>query len=353
MLGGYVSAQTISAPEPGRSIQLIEALVVGESEAAGAPLFRRVGDVGVDAGGRMYILDVFASTVHVVDREGHASRRIGEAGAGPGELSNAHHMLMAGDSILVFQQGGKVSVFDRHSGAYRRQYALPVTAPDFVSQPLAVDGDQLLARTSNDVVMSVDEPRKPDRLLGLSLTTDETRTHSKMPGRDIIVSVGAGGRAEALASAPFPRRTLCASANRRVYCGWTGSKQLIAFSLNGQVLDSIDVDFPDVHVTAADRAPWLDRYANTGFLETLEFPEVHPYYDALVGDDDGRLWFRVRSSRETGRTTLWVIDPVERAARAATVEGYVEPGVVKNGMLYGRRLDGDGVEALVRYRLEF
>lgn len=333
-------------------MRLTEDLVVGDSEAAGAPLFRRIGDVAADAAGRMYVLDVFESTVHVVDREGWAAGRIGEPGAGPGELSNPGRMLMDGDSILVFQQGGRVSVFDRTTGAYRRQYTLPVAAPSFVSQALALDGVHLLARTSNDVVMSTDEPRHPDQLMQLSMTSDEVRVHGRMPGRDIIMSVGQGGSIDMLASAPFPRRTLCTRTNRRVYCGWTGDKKLIAFDLDGQVVDSLEVAFPDVRVTAADRAPWLDRYANTGFLQGLEFPDVYPHYDALVGDDEGRLWFQVRTSRQTGRTTFWVVDPDERIARAATVDGDVEPRVARDGMLYVRRRDANGVEALVRYRIE-
>ena len=351
ILAARASAQTITAPSQDGSILLIEDLVVGDSEAAGAPLFRRIGDVAVDADGRMYILDVFEMTVHLVDREGKAIGRIGEPGAGPGELSSPHHMLMAGDSLLVFQQGGKVSVFGR-SGEYRRQYGLTVTAPDFVRQALAVDGSRLLARTSNDVPTSADEPRRPDQLVRLSLTSDEARVFREMPGRDIVLSLGQGGSIDALASAPIPRRTVCSRARDQIYCGWTGEKKLIAFGLKGQVVDSFEVDLPDIRVTAADRAPWLDRYANTGFLRGLKFPDFYPHFDALVGDDEGRLWLLVEASSEAGRTTFWIVDPNAREARAATVDGYVKPRAVKNGMFYGRRVDANRVETLVRYRIE-
>jgi len=55
ILAARASAQTITAPSQDGSILLIEDLVVGDSEAAGAPLFRRIGDVAVDADGRMYV----------------------------------------------------------------------------------------------------------------------------------------------------------------------------------------------------------------------------------------------------------------------------------------------------------
>jgi len=68
------------------------------------------GDVrGIDAGadGTIYVLDGLASRIRVLDSAGKFLRTISSKGEGPGEITEANGMILAGDTILWLQDHGK------------------------------------------------------------------------------------------------------------------------------------------------------------------------------------------------------------------------------------------------------
>src|SRR5690606_30318765 len=119
----------------------------------------------------------------------------------------------------------------------------------------------------------------------------------------------------------------------------------------GDSVGQLEVAFDPLPITAADRAPYDERYAGTRFQPNLRFNETWPAFESVVGDDEGRLWLKVRTTRDEQATTLWVVDPDSQSAISSAIDGNFTPLDVRSGKLYGTLVMESGLQLLVRYEI--
>lgn len=87
-----------------------EILRIGDLDGTGSTVFARIGPIGVDTSGVVYVLDAQASELRVFDGVGQFLRATGRSGAGPGEIGGAIGM--------AFGQDGAVRIVDAANGRY-------------------------------------------------------------------------------------------------------------------------------------------------------------------------------------------------------------------------------------------
>lgn len=312
---------------------------------AGA-LFGYVSDVAVDDDGNVYVLDIRSATITVVDSTGRMLRMIGSPGEGPGEFQYPSGVYVEADSVIVLRARGLMSVFDRRTGAYRSQYAFPQTSPYAINELLARRGDAYIVRTNNGRVSPDDESTNEAAIMVLPIGGTDYERVLSLPATERLFEAREDGTPPGFRLAPYARTTFCAGTPDRVYCGWNATADLIELSVTGDSLRTISLDFEPLPISAADRATAEEGVVGTRFLPNLRFSDTWPAFDAIAGDDAGRLWLKMRVARDDVETTLWVVDPESMTAAEAVVDGNFTPLDVSGNRVYGRLVDDGGRQLL-------
>ena len=116
---------------------------------------------------------------------------------------------------------------------------------------------------------------------------------AKLPTRESLVRTT--GSSISVRSLPFGRIPFFVYENGLVYAGWNDSISLSVISENGEEVQKIDIAHEASPVTRRDIEGIVkdaSRRVRRWVLESESIPETKPAYDALVVDDQGRLWIR-------------------------------------------------------------
>ena len=94
--------------------QLVEDLRIGRLDGDGPDVFGDIQDLAVDPQGYIYVLDLAAMEVRVLDGEGGHQWTVGRDGEGPGELSYPVGLTLdeQGRVWVVDAGNGRYSIFD-------------------------------------------------------------------------------------------------------------------------------------------------------------------------------------------------------------------------------------------------
>ncbi|MYG80486.1 MAG: hypothetical protein F4187_01340, partial [Gemmatimonadetes bacterium] len=100
---GVVAQELAELPSEDRRLEagFEEVFRVGGIDGDIWEQFGRIQDVAFDGAGNLYLLDIDALTVVVVDREGSFVRTIGRAGDGPGEFASPKWLAVLEDGRIV------------------------------------------------------------------------------------------------------------------------------------------------------------------------------------------------------------------------------------------------------------
>ncbi|MYI06914.1 MAG: 6-bladed beta-propeller, partial [Gemmatimonadetes bacterium] len=100
---GVVAQELAELPSEDRRLEagFEEVFRVGGIDGDIWEQFGRIQDVAFDGAGNLYLLDIVALTVVVVDREGSFVRTIGRAGDGPGEFASPKWLAVLEDGRIV------------------------------------------------------------------------------------------------------------------------------------------------------------------------------------------------------------------------------------------------------------
>lgn len=104
-------------------IELVEELVVGGREDDPDRAFYGPSAIGVDARGRIYVVDRRNHRVQVFDAEGEFLRSFGRQGQGPGEFSSPTWIATTG-SLLTIVDRSRLSVWNV-DGTHERDVPTP------------------------------------------------------------------------------------------------------------------------------------------------------------------------------------------------------------------------------------
>ena len=170
---------------------------VGSLDGNGWDTFGRVGTVGFDGAGNLYILDTEAVRINVVDLQANLVRQFMREGQGPGEFGSdtapALEFAVMGDgrvtvydigrmAFTIFGAGGEFERMVRFSGAQTSSAMIPgVQAVPGTDRVLATSEVNYLRRTAP---ASDDEPSEPSfrHILSYDVSGEEVRIDSVAAG---------------------------------------------------------------------------------------------------------------------------------------------------------------------------
>jgi len=140
-------------------VDLVDDLVLGEGRSGSDYLFVRftgrssaLGNVAVDAAGRMYVLETRADVVRVFDPAGEFLFEFGRPGQGPGDFEGPFGIDVAGDRVHVYHRRFDTSIWDL-DGNFVRDRAILRT-------PEAQEGARLEETTRGTMATTPSEARE-------------------------------------------------------------------------------------------------------------------------------------------------------------------------------------------------
>jgi hypothetical protein len=113
--GRRVSNHGIEEWSPQTRWTLEEDLAIGSVGGDGPDTFGFISALGVDAAGRIHVLDYIAQEVRVFDAYGRFEHRLGGKGRGPGEFVGADRLFVtpSGEVLVIDGRTARYSVFGR------------------------------------------------------------------------------------------------------------------------------------------------------------------------------------------------------------------------------------------------
>ena len=322
-------------PAPTEQIQLIEDLRFGHEDSPSAPLFRYVLAIEVDKDGRMYVVDAVDATISVVDSTGHLIGTFGGRGDAPGQFENAPSTWFAnGDSITVFSYG-KMTIFNQENFLLRGVYRYPE----------GIHGEQVVFASTGRTFTSQSEI--PNSIIQFQLDGQLIEERFKLPKREMLTAADGF-----INFTPYLSRPACGATPAKIYCGSTRALVFSILSLEGDSIGAISVSYEPTKFTRADRIAFEDQYGKGRYAHDLKFPDYWPaFHLRLVGDDQGRLWV-TRLTNDSSETVIWILDAAKEISKEARISGDFWVSAVRDGKLYGTHNSAEGVQSVVRYRIE-
>ncbi len=115
---GSFSAQTFSLEKVSGTPLILEDDIIGN-----------IADMTKVENGHFYLADDRQHTIWVADLSGNVIQRIGQEGAGPGELSRPSSLAVDGDRVIVLDTGNnRISVFST-DGTYETDFRIDLITP--------------------------------------------------------------------------------------------------------------------------------------------------------------------------------------------------------------------------------
>ena len=343
--------------------------------------------LAVDSAGSIYAADFVNSEIRVFG-SGEADARIGRDGEGPGEFRGLRSIVVRRDSLFAFDPRlRRITAYDVSGGIPRLQYtlALPLMDP---TRP----NYQLLAPEAGGFLVPYTQPTRPTyadtahrRLVVRWIRGDgSVRQDSVVVLRDRVWLITTDERyGVGVSPMPFagiPVLELGRAGN--LYYGATASPLLRRINLKDRTApDDIRAPRKGLPLTDRDIRALEQSYFEYvgeqaaelvfGRIETAyeegRLPEHKPWYERLVIDDRGRLWFELitretalastplglvyrgdrLSGREPLRTHWLILNPRAGTAKLAGAQGDLDLHATRDGRGYAVAVDSLGVHSVV------
>ena len=270
------------------------------------------GDIrGIEAAGdgTIYVLDYQAAEVRAYDPGGRYLRTVARRGEGPGEITEANGIFLAGDTLLWMHDHGKwVIIGVDLAGEEVHRFDKPVRSYGYIWNGAFDHGGRYWRSDSH----SDDEfvyPPPP----GLSTTTYRRYFKFRDLSDGTVDSVFLGERSGR--SFTYEDRhgiwqylPISFEASERIAVNpsggfWranTAEYRIARTNQDGDTLVVIEAGLPVLPVTDEDRAAYVEewvRYRGSDVRREIEevaslMPDVKPILAGIFVDDEGRIWVR-------------------------------------------------------------
>ena len=336
-----------------RSIQLVKDFEVGTQ--SDLYFFGAISDIAADSKGNIYVADVKNFNIQVFSETGEHLRSIGEEGRGPSEFKLIWDLEIGDNDILyAFDRGlRRISVFaTEDSLRLLRTMAIPGSRYGGSPNRLwAVHDEGLLISFS--VGFSIHDLHDEKRLIVRTLSTDGILGDEVLNvlERDHLVSQS--GSNFSVSTTPFGREPVIRTGpDNKIYYGRNDSLRIGIYSQAGELLRTIRHD-DTIAATVSEEefARRLKDYRITDPESIESIPKTWPIFETFVLDDEGKLWVAINTEEYHGGSLWWVLDQEGRKIAEVTSAEHVHLKAVRNGHLYGHKVDESGVQSLVQYRI--
>jgi hypothetical protein len=325
--------------------------------------FGEITDLAVDANGRILVLDAMSRTYHAFGADGAHLFTAGKPGSGPGEFAVPVQILvLPGDSVLVTDLGNsRASIFAPDGSPSR---TIPLDFLDLAAQQWAVAGDgSVVARRAAseadmivrveasgevvDTVVHLATPPRPAGSDGRPVLLNPVPVWTVLPTNGVVhgdshryrITVTEGtGEARLVFSRPVDPEPLTSSGREvireafRAVLAEQGAPKEVADDFFRQVAFWEELPLIAGILSGPEGTYWVQRAAG---LEAIRFDRLNIYRtDAFLSatwdvfDSEGRFLGTIRFPDE------------------------VQLFRIRDGLLYGVRLDEFDVPSVVRFRLE-
>ncbi|MGD8815853.1 MAG: 6-bladed beta-propeller [Acidobacteriota bacterium] len=355
---------------------LVEELRIGVETGPTELMFGTINFLTVGLDGTIYVADDQPDVVRTYDAEGNYLGDVGRAGQGPGEYTRINGLEVLPDGRLLTWDvsNQRVSIFSasgEYQGSFRGESSV------WSSRNLEVDRDGFVyVRSVDDITASEREWKAiliKYTIAGERVGKVELPEPDPMPERYFVL-MGATGSLQ-----PF---------NVQTYYAWSPMGYLVV----GRS-DRYDIELRapagPVHLTrevaptpvgAEERANW-EEYARhferfsaerdpQNAVEYEPVPATKPFFHGLLAGRDGRIWvlrhvqadYREREPRKPGDDapllrwfeppTYDVFEPDGAFLGTVELPRDTRPLMLDGDRIWAKQIDEDGVEYVVRLRVE-
>ena len=280
-------------------------------------LFGDVRGIQAASDGTIYVLDYQAVEIRAYSQGGEYLRTIVRRGEGPGEISEANGIFLAGDSILWINDHRKWAIIGVDpAGEEVRRFDMPVRSYGYIWEGTFDDRGRFwnLTDHSDEDEGEYTEPEpglfsEPYRSYYKSYDL-ATEAVDSVYLRDqsytsFIVETSDGGRW--YAAIPFEASDITVvNPSGGFWHANTASYRLARTSESGDTLVIIEASLPVQPVTAEDRSAYVQSIVdsepdNRRGAEAIAalMPDVKPILQAFFVDDEDRLWVQRSTANDT------------------------------------------------------
>ncbi len=347
--------EPVSAFKQSEPIEVTELFRIGNEQDL---LFQFGTTLVVDSAGRLFISDPPFHLIRVFSASGDSLGVIGSEGEGPGEFRMISGIGMDhADSLYVWDfHLRRVTVFSpglqpKASRTFRLKY-----------RPEGGIGDVLKPDTTGFVFLWASYPNQDwDKHLPLWLSWSDAQGNVVqdsillIPPVQHLIERWEGG--ESMIRIPFARHPIVRlGRDNRIYYGWTENLEIEAYSLEGELLQTIRLPSRPIALTDAELNEAIEELGGGRFggrkvqaLKQIELPKTRPAFNDLV-IGEGQMWIKV-PDRLDSLSTWQVVDLSKQEVARCFLPEQLSIKVVRHGFLYAMERMGYDQYEVVVYRI--
>lgn len=342
--------------------------------------FGSVAALAADSRGKVYVADGMKQQVQVFAPDGRRLATLGRRGGGPGEFTGLRDVVVGrGDTLFAFDvQAQRVTLFagapqprvvrtvDVARAGERANYQVYAPARGGLIVPYIVPATEATAEARRTIRLRYLTGERYAAARDLLQVPDQEFLVSRDPSFGFSIGSLPYGRAPLLRLGP----------GDLLYYAWSDTLGFRTFDLQGRQHGAFALPHATARVTDADVRALLDSYGTDAFgqiaraqvrraQERGRLPRTRPALQALVVDDEGRVWAglvtpdQVVVSTSTGMAyrsappasgSLWLIlgDRGNPLATARVPDGSALRAI-RGGRAWAVATDDLGVQRVVRY----
>ena len=370
--GAHASVDTLESGEivvrntgvpvwkPGQEWHVSVLHEIGTGSGMDTLLFGSMRSFDVDAQGQVHVLDNQTQQIHVFGTDGVWVRTVGGSGSGPGEFEGASRVDINsnGEYFVMEMQRGRLNILSP-SGHYVDSMPINSTGWDCWPYP---GGRDFMGRYNAAVIRSDPE----DSYLELarfdaSLTPLDTVPMPESPVEFEYFTHTSEDGSSMSATIPFQASFEWSfSPSGNLWTLLTGPYELAEVSPHGRVLRRISIPIEPEAVTLAERQEArvrLEWFTNQGGqIDLARIPDTKPAAEFFFVGDDGAIWVnRTAPSEDDANRIFDLFEAEGRFLGTVRLSFALQSDplpIVREGKLYGMRINDDGAEILVMAQIE-
>ncbi|MBL7084321.1 MAG: 6-bladed beta-propeller [Candidatus Aminicenantes bacterium] len=322
-------------------------------------LFYGVGDIQVDEGGNIYVLDSRNHRLQVFDKNGNYLRTIGKKGQGPGEFNVPTHLQLDDETgnifvtdrsrtIVIFEKEGKYIDKDIHLAEYLDDFYLDSDRCIWGKFSLpGMDIYRFIKKVTHTGKVEKTFTEIPYYVNRIKLSSSKVGASGSMGGYFFT-----HGYEDDLFISKIDNHTF-------VY-GHSKKYELVAVDKSGNTLFIIRKDESRKELTKNEKDRIKNRIKGNIMKQghfvpeiSIKFPDYMPYFFSIIPDNKGRIYVRKNPvSRESNINHEYDVFNKEGLYLYKTNLNYY-PEVIKNGYIYTRIVSEEtGAEQIKRYKIK-